>query len=323
MPLFPAQKDGKLGFIDSNGTEAIPFRYRSAYGFSEGVAWAATDRKFGLIDTRGNAVSEPRWDDVRNFRCGRAGVRIVRKWGIIDREGNVLLEPTYERFDDYAEDLACVHTSRTNDYSTAYLNLSGAVALGPFPHDGGKSFSDGLARISDGDWHRYIDRQGKVQLELPFIRNKAVKNRLKIDAAGDFSCGLAPVSNAKGLSGYIDKSGEVKIDFRFGMADPFSEGLAHVCVDGKYGYINTTGDFVIKPAFDLAERFSEGLASVMVGDLWGVINTAGEFVMKPQFDVFIDPFENGLAMVTHEKDENDHLSGYINARGEIVWPLTC
>lgn len=320
--LFPAQKDGKMGYIHADGTVAIDFRFKSASCFRDGVASFAMDRKYGLIDCQGNVVSEPRWDQIRPFRCGRAGVQIVRKWGVIDCAGNVVVEPTYDRFDDYAEDLACVHTTRPNNHTTGYLDRTGAMVLGPFPNFSGHSFSDGLARISDLEWYRYIDHHNKVQLELPFLRNKTVKDRLKFDLAGDFSCGLAPVSKPKGLNGYIDKSGDVKIDFQFEMADRFSEGLAHVCVKGKYGYINTTGEFVIRPAFDLAESFSEGLASVMVDDLWGVINTAGQFVVKPQFSVFVDPFENGVAAVEHEDEDGEYLAGYINTAGEFIWPLS-
>lgn len=54
------QRDGKYGFLDENGNEAIPaqFHYASYNGFSDGIALVtpAEDGRFAYIDTAGNIV---------------------------------------------------------------------------------------------------------------------------------------------------------------------------------------------------------------------------------------------------------------------------
>ncbi|NLU32346.1 MAG: WG repeat-containing protein [Clostridiaceae bacterium] len=67
----------------------------------------------------------------------------------------------------------------------------------------------------------------------------------------------------------MDTDGNLVIPYRFEhsfdgtyLYQGFSNGLAAVCVDGKFGYISKNGDFVIEPEFDYAERFCDGLALV-------------------------------------------------------------
>lgn len=51
--------------------------------------------------------------------------------------------------------------------------------------------------------------------------------------------------NQDGRYGYIDKSGNVMIDFEFEDAEKFSCGLAPVLIDGLWGFINEDGEVVI------------------------------------------------------------------------------
>ena len=45
------------------------------------------------------------------------------------------------------------------------------------------------------------------------------------------------------------------INPQFDAASPFSEGLAHVRIGGKWGYIDPAGKMVINPQFDAASPF--------------------------------------------------------------------
>ena len=86
------------------------------------------------------------------------------------------------------------------------------------------------------------------------------------------------------------------INPEYGKAEPFSEGLAAVALNGKWGYIDKNGRFVIKPRFSEAQTFSEGLAFVKVGGSdanavrdvsgfdaegkWGYIDKAGSYIWQ-------------------------------------------
>jgi hypothetical protein len=142
---------------------------------------------------------------------------------------------------------------------------------------------------------------------------------LPYEMLGEFHGGHARVyvsdASAGLLGGYIDASGHVAIPPRFSDAGDFSEGLAAVCVDGKYGYINNSGAWVIQPRFDWAGPFSHGIAPGTLSGVTVQIDTAGNYSIRPRTAGFETPFgfSNGLAMV-----DVDGKWGYINTAGEVV-----
>ena len=98
---------------------------------------------------------------------------------------------------------------------------------------------------------------------------------------------------------------------RFEKAGPFIEGLASVCLFGKYGYINRNDEVVIPFKFDAAQSFYEGLAAVMLNGKWGFINTSGKVVIAYRYDQ-AGSFKDGLACVSNNK-----TTGYIDKDG--IW----
>lgn len=144
--------------------------------------------------------------------------------------------------------------------------------------------------------------------------------------------------------GFIDGSGEIKIDFKFYYITPFSEGLSAVLLTkgGKWAYIDETGNMVIAPQFDEATPFSNGLAKVVkngetffitkngrkafdtsftllgfreelspakFSENWGFVNIEGKVVIPFKFQN-ANPFYENLAAVT----QNNRI-GYIDKLG--------
>lgn len=109
--------------------------------------------------------------------------------------------------------------------------------------------------------------------------------------------GLEPKKDASGKWGYC-KSDQWVIPARFERASSYSEGLACVCLYGKFGYINIAGELVIPYRFDKAFSFTEGLAAVTVNGKWGFINHEGVSVIPYRFDG-AKAFTDGLAPVFH------------------------
>jgi hypothetical protein len=146
----------------------------------------------------------------------------------------------------------------------------------------------------------------------------------------------------EGKCGYIDKTGKVVIEPRFGSAYSFSEGLAVVMTgDMKpgqkwaWGYIDKAGKFVIEPQFAFASGFSEGLAAVCVGDFstpakeiedfpkWGYIDKTGKIVITPQFSGLSQGnFSGGMAWVSLEffpSPDSRRGPSYIDRTGKFIW----
>ena len=61
--------------------------------------------------------------------------------------------------------------------------------------------------------------------------------------AGDFSCGRARVYQDD-LWGYIDKSGNIKIEPQFDLSGDFQNGKAYVKKDLNYYYIDVEGEII-------------------------------------------------------------------------------
>ena len=124
-----------------------------------------------------------------------------------------------------------------------------------------------------------------------------------------------PVVNTR--YGYIDRSGQLVIDFQFYRANKFSAGVAVVGVGEektRFGLIDKTGKFVVNPIFEAAGQFSDGLAPVQKDDKWGYIDKHGTMVIPCCFES-AGRFSEGLAPV-----QKDDKRGYIDKRGTMVIP---
>jgi len=226
-------RDSKWGFLDSNGNEVIPprFKYPSrgdAYTpiFSEGLAVVADENdRFVAIDLNGNiefAFPENAYE-VRPFSNGLALVSIERdryivggkyteggKYGFISTTGEMAIPAKYQQASDFSEGLAPV-------------SLNSEVEFRPPHHE----------FYPDDKWG-YIDTTGKVQIPFKFTQ------------VGKFSNGLAPVMMLGKGWGYINKAGKIVIPYQFEWADDFDHGIAKVWHGGKECFIDTSGKIIVR-----------------------------------------------------------------------------
>ena len=94
------------------------------------------------------------------------------------------------------------------------------------------------------------------------------------------------------LCGYVEKEGEtLRIPQKFEVAQPFSEGLAAVRIDGLFGFINPRGEIVVSPRFQSASSFSGGYAEVRIDNASGAIDRSGRLVVPAQFQRLIHFFD--------------------------------
>ncbi len=71
--------------------------FDDAKAFTEnGYAAVCRDGKWGFVDTEGKLVIDCAYEDAESFCNGFAAVYIDGKWGYIDTEGNVIITPRFE-----------------------------------------------------------------------------------------------------------------------------------------------------------------------------------------------------------------------------------
>jgi hypothetical protein len=292
MPLFRFERSGKAGFIDVDGRIAIPPRFDvgwfSEEDFVEGLSPARSGRNWGFIDHAGNWVIPPQYWRAQAFSEGLAAVTHQLKGhdfpaAYIDTSGKTIIEFPVGLADTgpFSEGLAAVRMyGYVSVGKLGYIDRSGTVVI-PYQFASGGPFHEGLAAvIFDGQC--FVEaRDGSSRGTPP-----------SVPAAT--SCGGVPdhITERCG-EGFIDRAGKVVL--RFQSARDFSEGVAAVEKDGRWGFIDPSGQFRVEPHFQTASSFSDGLAAAKYEERWGYVDHAGQWVVRPQF-AKADDFSDGLAL---------------------------
>ncbi len=134
VPLFPALKDGKYGFIDIRGQFVIPPSFTNAGNFSEGLA---------AVLVGGEAHLE-RSSDGSPYITSEGG-----KWGYIDRTGAMAIPPQFGSAMPFSEGLALVTLASDPNAPSLDEYLAKARPLNP-------SYSD--AEITEY-WEKTYSRE--------------------------------------------------------------------------------------------------------------------------------------------------------------------
>ena len=140
----------------------------------------------------------------------------------------------------------------------------------------------------------------------------------KYDRTGDFSEGIASVCIG-GKWGFIDKTGKEVISLKYDEVRYFFEGMALVRIDGKWGFVDKAGEEVIPLKYDEARSFSEGMASVCISGKWGFVDKTGKEVISLKYDN-VYTFSEGTAGVWVGNWPNVKC-GFIDHTGREVVPL--
>ena len=213
----------RYGLIDKKGkiiadTRFYEVDHRNGFAGS-GLAFAATgtsgrDAKYGFINKSGEWVIKPQFAKAKAFsRNGLAAAAIkddseYEKWGYIDKSGKWVIEPVFNQAYNFDDDgLALVDSDffvfgvidRTGNYVIEpeydYISYDYATEM---------LYDEDLIHVEKDGKYGYFDRKG----------NEVIKT--KYTALGGFAPnGLALVRDDNNKIGFINKAGDIVIDFRF------------------------------------------------------------------------------------------------------------
>ncbi len=290
LGLLPAA----AGAAAAEWVEVVPVgKYQKIHPFYEGAA-AVQDAagKWGFINTSGKEFVSCRYKAVEQFSGGRAAVQGSNgKWGFVDTNGKEIIPCQY-----------------------------GSASA--------RSFSEGLALVTDQNGWRFLDPYGKTVIILGNLGEK-------YGEVIPFCDGFAQVRLlTNGKTGCIDRSGKLVTPCVYGEIENFSDGLAAVTVNyypnKRWGFIDQTGKLVIPcqydgmgGLYDVPPEFHEGLAFVRKGSEYSAIDKTGRQVFSlGQYIPLINGgdngagyFQEGLAPV---KLNNKY--GFIDKTGKLAIP---
>lgn len=221
------------------------------------------------------------------FSDGLAAVVVpVGRWGYIDESGLWAFAPVFRQANRF-----------DHGVTTAQLGpTAGDQAPGP-----------------PGAWV-LLEKAGSMRALAPSIASVRA-----------FSGDLAEFSTNSKLSGYIDRTGVIKIAPTFLSTRPFCpDDTAPVRTAAVWGLIDNQGTFVVPPQYEDVHCFSDGLAAAK-RSRWGFIDRAGNFVIAPQF-FGVGDFSEGLASFESRSwPHGPHYIyvssyGFIDRTGAVVVP---
>ncbi len=185
-------------YVDKNGKRISDNEYTDAQSFSEGLAAVRIGDKYGYINTSGKLVIEPQFDYARSFSNGLARIYDGKYFRYIDKEGKLLNTQNFEVAYDFSDGLACV---KEENGSYGFINTKGEYQIKP-QYYYAKSFSDGLAAVSDGNKFGFINLNDETIIEL------------KYDFADFFQNGVGKVWLNKEMF-FINRNGEIIYTYDF------------------------------------------------------------------------------------------------------------
>ena len=233
--LAAVVKNGRFGFIDTQGNVSIPFQfeYREnayhyydilGYGeFSDGYASMMKGKKFGAIDRQGNSVIPYEYDEAFRFHNGVAAVMKIDgdafKYGMIDKDNHLILPFDYEGI-YFINDVLFVY--KNGKYGV--LSKEGKILL-PFQYDFFFPFApEGYIQVIKDNKYGLISDQGLeiIPCQYEYCDFDRISQLVKVKQNGKI--------------GYLDLNNRVVIPIEFdAIGSFFNNGLCMVERDGKKG----------------------------------------------------------------------------------------
>ncbi len=326
IKLFPVKKEAKWGFINSSGELIIDTEFDYCHPFKEGMALVERDDDIWFIDEQGKKAFESPFSMSWIVSEGMIRIILDDKVGYINKKGEIIIEPSFKQGGDFTEGYAWVRTIDTD--KVGFISKNGKMAItAVFEYAG--DFKGGYAPVRlDGKWG-YIDRNGKLFKNLIYT------------LANNFSEGIAPTWKYGPDLKYINKKGEELFRHRIYEPSQLPKGSWKVPVwgfhesrikakntNGLIGYLNDKGEVEVDFQYSDGGNFSNGLARIKSGSKWGYINRKGKVKISAHFD-YAEDFNNNIAAVYQggskeqfeEKSQQVKL-GYINQKGELIWPYS-
>lgn len=290
------KKDGdklRWGYINTKGENPFGKSFDYAGEFEDGKAIIKEGEKWGIINTKGNYEIKPNFDGISQIVNNHLWVREGASFRYISfPEMKQVLEGSYLIHGKDFEGTFWIEkpNSDPNVILRAYANNKGDI-ISPW-YSNATDFSEGIAAFEENEKWGFIDKEGKIIIEPQF------------GYASDFSEGLAAftdiIDNEFGKWGYIDIKGGIVIPQKFEIAANFINGYAKVKdKKGLTSFIDKSGNLIHDYQYELTYNYHENLAAVKIDSKWGFIDTEGQFIIQPKFDkvsTFIDePFEGGFS----------------------------
>lgn len=368
-------KDGESVF--NKDSRQVIFRNEKAVHVLDSIAFALKDKdqKWGVVDMKGNTIIPFEYDSIGYKKGGlfEAGTITDGKleMGAIDSERQWIIC----QGDLYLFNLGLLEANEEQD-SSGTIKRRSICNINQYKYASYEKFPNGFIKVKNYKGQiGLINSKGKEiaeplydslaavsdTLDLFFIRKG--KNIGLIDGDGVFVFSfkddvteIQPFENGhaafkkKGLYGFIDLNGNIRVAPKYPKYQNFSDGYAAVVLLGKWGFVDKNENIAVQPHYPQVRPMRKGVARVSTGpNKWKFIDSTGKDIngnvyneiavcgkgrykvfkngkaglaeingkelIVPRYDQLID-YENGIIEV-----KKDGKAGFIDEAGNFTIPL--
>ena len=233
---YVVTEDGKQKVVKRDGTESLNGSYDEITAIlknpENGVIYKDGD-KFGVMSLSGETTIGTQYDDLKEAKTGVFIAKTGENYGIIDLEGNTLVEFKYRGI-TYNEK-ADLYVTEDESYNNEVLDSNYEIKLTGMVTD--LDDEKGYIEVRQDDEYKYYNFRFEEQKESDI-----------------FSSNTLFVSKKDGKYGFVDKDGNVVVDYIYDdVTNQNAFGYAGVKKDGKWGSIDRNGKVVQEPTYDLED----------------------------------------------------------------------
>ena len=111
--------NGKNYLVDKQGIQYNE-DYKKEFE-NYGFALATKNDKMGIVDVQGKEIVPFKYDNIENFREGFAKVKLNNKYGFISKSGSEIIPVKYDYIDNFSEEAICLAKAELN-HNIVYID---------------------------------------------------------------------------------------------------------------------------------------------------------------------------------------------------------
>lgn len=232
--LYVVTVEGKQKIVNKDNNDVLTTGFDSIKQIlanNENAVIFIKDNKYGIMNLSGDVLIEAKYDDLLETKVGMFIAKENDKYGVINISGEANVEFKYSSI--VYNEKADIYFAEDDNFNTNILNKDFEIKLSGFLIE--LNETKGYVKLRIDDQYKYYNFKFEEKSESDIFTNRTLF-----------------LSKKDGKYGYIDKSGNVVVDYIYDDAIEQNDyGFVAVKKDGKWGSINSKGIVVQEPTYNL------------------------------------------------------------------------
>lgn len=266
--LFKLTRGNKNGVSTIEGKEILPTEYQDINFNGIYIQAIKENGNYVYFDSEGNKIEDNSYESILRTAYPNYFITIDPngKYGIVNEEKEIILNHQYS----YIEYL----------YGQYFIATKEDHLLGVIDKDGNVIIDfqyEVLQKIDDTN----VIEAKKLKENITELYNQKMekiysKQNIAVTNKGQYIC----IYGQDELK-YFDRTGQ-----ELNNTNIFQNALYSKEKDGKWGFIDKDGNVVVDFIYDRTTEFSkEGYAGIKLQGKWGVLNEKGEIILEPTYQI--------------------------------------